>query len=975
MLHFFDIPLLTKEVISMPNLITKHIFLSLAMITSFAMADAASYNWNNNGTDITDSSNWNGTSPPPQAGDDGYFSTSATPTSPTLSASSNANTFTIDKIEMTSSFPSTSYTFNIQDPGSIFNFVGNNYPTGFVNDTSVVQTFNIFNQGQLFFKGISSSDTRNSGLVVYNVGDHNSSGFVTFQDNTQGGRAQINVRHSSTITYNDNSEGGQDSVLAYESSVINFNANTSADKLAIMLGDTLTPGFLNFNDSSGAGGGGTITANGNSIINFNDNSHADVAFMALSKSTLNFNDNATAALAGNVHISPPLTADQDSIINFNDFSTANVSGFLLGNSSDHSSAKLRFNNNARADLATITAIEDSVVVFNGHSTASSAVLHMQDRSTLLFKETSDSSVAVITLDNQAFAYFSQTADQYLTAKLSGTGTLIKTGLNTLDVIVDTSSFHGQTIIQGGNFALNERWGGDITVQSEGRISGNGIILQNLTVDGTVSPGNSIGHLTVQGNYLQGANSIYQVDVTTDQGGQADFIGVSGSATLDSGSGVLLISDAVQLPPNQSFDTTILHADGGVNGAYTVLTTNNPLITASLSYDDKNVFLIFQNTLALIPQTHNQRVVSTQLQTLNNPTAEEDAVLVELVGLSTDAARFAMDQMSAEQYTLLLPSVEILNRQFLRRLYDPLRSKMLQPGCLNQDCFSDNCQDNDCNTTCNAPFEFWSDASYNRCLFDGSHQAKGAKIHGYEFTLGAQMSTPCDWTFGVAASYAKEQSHYNLGGDNDNHCGLGAIYALYRPCNFYCLGDLLFSYSQMNIHRPIDIGDNHFKKQGNPRVYQGTLYVETGKDLKCLFQDFLVQPFVGLELDFAQLDAFSEHSSDHFLNIDMSQKSRGSAFSRLGFHLSTSCFNRLTFSADAAWQYRLTACNNQLEANFRTFGDEFVLEGLSLSRNSIDATLNAAVQLCQGLSLYTKGNLQSWSNAYSYTILGGLQASW
>ena len=218
------------------------------------------------------------------------------------------------------------------------------------------------------------------------------------------------------------------------------------------------------------------------------------------------------------------------------------------------------------------------------------------------------------------------------------------------------------------------------MQSGGLLSGDGTILKNLTVGGTVSPGNSIGLLTVYGDYQQLVNSTYQVDVAFDQGGQADLIDISGSATLDAGSGVLLASNAVQLPPNQNFNATILHADGGVHGTYTVLSTNNPLITASLSYDAQNVFLNFQNTLAAISLTHNQKAVSTQLQTLNNPTAEEEAVLVALTELPQDAARFALDQMSAEQYTLLLPSVEILNRQFLRRLYDPLRSKMCQAAC-------------------------------------------------------------------------------------------------------------------------------------------------------------------------------------------------------------------------------------------------------------------------------------------------------
>ena len=398
-----------------------------------------------------------------------------------------------------------------------------------------------------------------------------------------------------------------------------------------------------------------ITDNANSIINFNDNSHADFAVISLSKSILNFNDHSTALFAGNPNVAPPITAAQDAIINFNDFSTADSAGFLLGDSSDGSSGMLLFNDETNASVATINTIEDSIVAFNGYSTASSAVLHMQDRSNLLFNDTSDAGVAVITLDSQASVIFSQTNDQYLTATLLGSGTLIKTGSNKLDLIVDTTSFQGQAIVQGGNFALNQSWGGDIIVQSGGLLSGNGTIFKNLTVGGTVSPGNSIGLLTVYGDYQQLVNSTYQVDVTPDQSEQADLIDISGSATLDTGSGVLLVSNAMQLPPNQSFNAIILHAEGGVHGIYTALTTNNPLLTASLSYDAQNVFLNFQNTLALIPLTHNQKAVSTKLQTLNNPTAEEEAVLVALIELPTDAARFALDQMSAEQYTLLLPS--------------------------------------------------------------------------------------------------------------------------------------------------------------------------------------------------------------------------------------------------------------------------------------------------------------------------------
>jgi autotransporter-associated beta strand protein len=76
------------------------------------------------------------------------------------------------------------------------------------------------------------------------------------------------------------------------------------------------------------------------------------------------------------------------------------------------------------------------------------------------------------------------------------------------------------------------------VQPGGELSGSGTVVGNLIVGGSnateaaiVSPGLSIGHIDVEGNYQQGPGGILVIEVEGTNAGQIDTIDVSQSATL------------------------------------------------------------------------------------------------------------------------------------------------------------------------------------------------------------------------------------------------------------------------------------------------------------------------------------------------------------------------------------------------------------------------------------------------------------
>src|SRR5690606_31418702 len=87
---------------------------------------------------------------------------------------------------------------------------------------------------------------------------------------------------------------------------------------------------------------------------------------------------------------------------------------------------------------------------------------------------------------------------------------------------------------------------------------------------------------------------------------------------------------------------------------------------------------------------------------------------------------ALSQISAEQYTNILLTAELANRQFTRRIFDPLREIITTNPCKPYDF----CR-------YKPTFDIWSSISGGRSFIHGNSNANGFRIADYEITLGAQ----------------------------------------------------------------------------------------------------------------------------------------------------------------------------------------------------------------------------------------------
>ena len=248
-------------------------------------------------------------------------------------------------------------------------------------------------------------------------------------------------------------------------------------------------------------------------------------------------------------------------------------------------------------------------------------------------------------DNAALV-INQPTNAVFANPIDGTGSFVKTGAGRLNLI-GVGSLSGPTTVAAGTLSVNGSIANSaVTVNNGAVLGGNGTVGSVAVLSGgTIAPGNSIGTLTVHGNYVQAAGSTYQVEVNAASNA-SDRIVASGNATI--GSGALL--NVTQNPAGlYTLGTkyTVLTTGSGVTGRYTLTgTTRTAFVQLADTYDANNVYLTAQKvrSFAAAGQTVNQFATGLALDSLPASSSLANA----LAWLPSDAAaQSALHQLSGE----------------------------------------------------------------------------------------------------------------------------------------------------------------------------------------------------------------------------------------------------------------------------------------------------------------------------------------
>ncbi|MEN4939215.1 autotransporter domain-containing protein [Stenotrophomonas sp. TWI1151] len=242
------------------------------------------------------------------------------------------------------------------------------------------------------------------------------------------------------------------------------------------------------------------------------------------------------------------------------------------------------------------------------------------------------------------------------------GSLVSTTLNSLggtSLITSTGVLDGSALnVTGGVVSFNGvQQGGSTVVGAKGTLKGVGT-LGSTRVEGIIAPGNSIGTLTINGDYVQTATGIYQAELAP--GSRSDLLRVTGTATLDGTLKALPEAGVYYLGEQFNF----LQAAGGINGQFatTDFSAFSPFLKFSLGYSANGLRIDVArgNALASAAVTPNQIAVATSADGL----AINQGLPKPLTQLFPAQVGAALDALSGELHAAT-PMALVESSRYLR----------------------------------------------------------------------------------------------------------------------------------------------------------------------------------------------------------------------------------------------------------------------------------------------------------------------
>lgn len=275
---------------------------------------------------------------------------------------------------------------------------------------------------------------------------------------------------------------------------------------------------------------------------------------------------------------------------------------------------------------------------------------------------------------------------------NGEGSLTKIGTGAF-TLAGTNGYTGATAVNAGSLIVNGSIASSsgVTVATGALLGGTGVIPTTVLNGGTLSPGNSPGTLTVNGNLTFNPGSTYLAEI---QGANADRVNVTGTAAL---AGTLRLTP---LGGAYAFNSayTLLSAAGGRTGTFTPVDTTGTFgdgVTTTVSYTANDVLL----TLApkpLTPEgpgdpgsppgsptlgvTHPRnayaiaRSIDTAVENGGDPSS-----LFGIYNLPAASIPAAVNSLSGEIHTAAAAMAHLASDQFLRTMLDPTAAGRLGAG--------------------------------------------------------------------------------------------------------------------------------------------------------------------------------------------------------------------------------------------------------------------------------------------------------
>jgi outer membrane autotransporter protein len=569
------------------------------------------------------------------------------------------------------------------------------------------------------------------------------------------------------------------------------------------------------------------------------------------------------------------------------------------------------------------------------------------------------------------------SDSILTNGVYAARELEKVGTGIL-TIGGTTRYSGATIVRRGTLVAN----GNLTSSSgvfidrDATLRGTGL-LPSTVVSGTVAPGNSIGTLTVNGNFVQNAGSVYQVEA--NNAGQSDRINVSGSATINGGTVQVLAQPGTY---NRGTTYTILSASGGLSGTYAGVTSNFAFLRPFLGYDANNVYLsLLLGSFAGGAQTSNQYAVGSALdQASGNATGDFGNVLNALAGLSTAQAPAALDAISGQPWADFGTTNTQGASLFMRAVGQQMAVARGAAGGGQRQALAQACEVENCDAA--SPWGAWTSAlgGLGSVAADGNASTLTYNFGGVAAGLDYRLDPR--FLLGFGAGYTAGNQWVNgFQGRASTDSVFATVYGSFTRGAFYADGLAGYAYSTNQLQRQISVpGLQPRTANGSAAANQALGQVETGYKVGIYAPALAtVTPFARLQASSVTQNGFSEWGANA-LSLNVAQQTTNSLRSTLGVDLAGAIglgdTKKLDLALRLGWLHEYAGIGRPITAAFAGApSTAFTVYGATPQRDSAVIGFSVMTAIAEAAQLYLRYDGEIGNANDNHALNVGVRFTW
>ncbi len=544
----------------------------------------------------------------------------------------------------------------------------------------------------------------------------------------------------------------------------------------------------------------------------------------------------------------------------------------------------------------------------------------------------------------------------LNGPLTGDGPFFQLGQASLTLGGDGTGYNGTYTVNSGNLnvASGSGLGGTLIINSGASLSGTGIVT-NVTNHGTVRPGNSVGTLSVVGNYTQTASGTLEVEVASP--GSYDKInvtGIPGTASLNGTVKPVLLGGYIP-SVNQVFPGVITAA-GGVTGTFSTMANQfiSPILFWETSYTATTFDLLVQQNFANpgLGLTSNQYNVGVMLNGVaSSASGDLNTVLNAIASLpSSNQVANAYTQISPDK-AAALPNIAFaganLQKRTLAQRITDLRFGGREMGAVGGLPGSFNL-----NYSRGEGLMLAYNSASLSGLITGAREAGVSENRwglyldpalilggqrssvdqtGFNFTIGgftagADYRVQENLLVGLATGYSHTgASFHGSGGSVEGNTWPLTAYAAYLPQSFYAYGSLGYALNLFDLERGITFGGLNRKAKGSPTGNQFNGYGEAGYDLK--MKRLVVTPAISLAYSKIWIGGFTEDGAGA-LNLKVPSQEAQSLQTGVGGKIAVPLKRDSTTvvpQAYAFYQHEYSNSSRTLDARLSQAGSSFIFQ--------------------------------------------------